>query len=196
MFLRKKKSPEEAELDKRISAMKSKDVQESLSAVTAVINLCLKSPELKKTYLHTLLPKLLEDRNTRARTRAAFTLTGLLFSSSDLRKDLIRYVVELLTEHKDQAMMLHAAAVLGRIAEMVGWDPTQGLQLATCPGKVERGQRSLRGEGYCGFAIAGDRREPRHGAPGFRIGGRDCHYARIQTTEEARNKIEPGRINQ
>jgi len=111
----KKKKPEEEELDRLISSMDSKNVSESLSAVSSIVKMGTGSPELVREYLVPMMPKLLEDGKVHVRTRAAFTLSGLIFAAPELRGDLIKYAIELL-RHKDRTMRLYAAGLLGRVA--------------------------------------------------------------------------------
>ena len=112
----RKKSPEEKELEKYNSLLKSKHLDESLGAVSTIISLGLNSPDTMGTYIVSSLPKMLNDKNAKVHTRAAFIATGLLSISPEIRKELIQKFVALL-KHKDLAMKGYAAAILGKIAE-------------------------------------------------------------------------------
>ena len=81
MFWRKKKGLEEKKIDSHLSAVKSKDVSESLSAVSSIVKMGSSSPEAIREYLMAMMPKLLGDKNIRVRTRAAFILSGLISTS-------------------------------------------------------------------------------------------------------------------
>ena len=111
----KKKSPEEEYLDNQISSMKSKKIEESLSAVSSIVEKGSGSPKIIKNFLIPRLPKLLKDGNIRIRTRTAFVLSGLFFRSEKLRDDLIKHLFDLL-RHNDNSMRLYAANILGRAA--------------------------------------------------------------------------------
>ena len=115
MFLRKKKGPDKQKIDRLLSSMKSKDVHESLSAVSSIVTMGSSSPEAIRDYLLPMMPKLLGDKNLRVHTRAAFILSGLMSTSSELQGDLVRYTVDLL-RHNARVMRLCAAGMLGQIA--------------------------------------------------------------------------------
>jgi hypothetical protein len=115
MFWRKKKTPEEEELDKNISRMKSKNIQESLSAVSIIVEKGSVSPKIIREFFIPMLPKLLNDRNIRVRIRTAFILSGLIFNSLELRGELVHLMFDLL-KHNDSTMRLYAAPVFGRLA--------------------------------------------------------------------------------
>ena len=118
MFWRKKKGLAEKEIDRHLSTMKSKDVSESLSAVSSIVKMGSSSPEAIREYLMPTMPKLLRDKNIRVRTRAAFILSGLISTSPELQGDLVRYIVSLLS-YKDEVMRRYAAGVLGQVATEV-----------------------------------------------------------------------------
>jgi HEAT repeat protein len=115
MFWRKQKGPDERKIDRFLSAMKSKDVHESLSAVSSMVTMSSHSPEVMKDYFLPMMPKLLGDKNTRVHTRAAFVLSGLISTLPELQGDLIRHTVDLL-RHNVRVMRLYAAGMLGQVA--------------------------------------------------------------------------------
>jgi HEAT repeat protein len=111
----RKKSQEEEELSKYFPSLKSKDMGESLSAVSKIVSMASASPETIGRYLVSLLPKMLKDGDVRIRTRAALMASGLISALPGFRGDLVESVVGLLG-HSDPAMRMYASALLGRIS--------------------------------------------------------------------------------
>jgi len=112
----RKKSPEEKELEKHVSSLKSKNVGESLAAVSTIVSMASSSPDTMGRYVVSVLPKMLNDDNVRLRTRAAFIASGLISTSQEFNRDLIAQFIGLLG-HKDLLMKGYAAGFMGRIAE-------------------------------------------------------------------------------
>jgi HEAT repeat protein len=115
-MLFRKKSPEEETLKKYTPFLKSKNVGESLNAVSTIVSMGSNSPETMGRYIVSLLPQMLKDGDTRIHSKAAFIAAGLISASPQLREDLVKYVIDLL-RHNDPAMKLYAAGLLGRVAE-------------------------------------------------------------------------------
>lgn len=112
----RKKSPEEEELKKHTTFLKSKHVGESLAAVSTIVSMGSSSPETMGRYIVSLLPQMLKDGNVRVHTRAAFIASGLISTSPNTRRELVKQFIGLL-RHNDPAMKLYAAAIIGRVAE-------------------------------------------------------------------------------
>ena len=106
MFL-KKKTPEEERVNELSHLLKESDIDKRFSAISYLV-------ELELSSIQTLLA-LLENKNVRVRTSAAFVISRMISKSPELRKQLIEQVVEVLM-HKDSRMQNYAAGLLGRIA--------------------------------------------------------------------------------
>jgi len=107
MLFWKKKTPEEKRMEEIIHLLKESNIDKRFSAISSLV-------ELESSSIQTLLV-LLENKNVRVRTSAAFAISRMISKYPELRKQLIEQVVEVLT-HEDLRMQFYAAGLLGRIA--------------------------------------------------------------------------------
>jgi HEAT repeat protein len=112
----RKKSPEEEQLKKHTSFLKSKHVDESLVAVSTIVSMGSSSPETMGKYIVSVLPQMLKDGDVRVHTRAALIASGLISTSPNTRGELVEQFIGLL-RHNDPPMKFYAAGILGRVAE-------------------------------------------------------------------------------
>jgi len=94
-------------MDELIHLLKESDIDKRFSAISSLV-------ELKLSSIQTLLA-LLENKNVRVRTSAAFAISRMISKYPELRKQLIEQVVEVLL-HEDLRMQAYAAGLLGPIA--------------------------------------------------------------------------------